>query len=277
MEDKRDRVACWVDRATRGIRFGPDRRAVARELEDHLEDKTAELVRLYQLPLEEARAQAEGQMGDAEEIGRALARLHRPWLGFLWQGSRILLGLVCLALFCNLCYWGDDAFLGDDPYSELWDWDGLPKWSESRFVGGEEDGLLWTAQPGDRVELGTHRLELSRAALWQEEQGRVLYLYLKLTTPFFWERGALEQEWMRAEDSTGQTYPLDRRLLPPLPSEQPLPPDRLESGGFGPFHCGQVLKLYDVPEQAEWIRISYGEAGVEIFTMTVELGEGAEG
>lgn len=58
------------------------------ELEAHLEDKTADLVRIFpDLGRQEAERQAVEQMGDAEEIGKELARLHRPWPRYLWQAS----------------------------------------------------------------------------------------------------------------------------------------------------------------------------------------------
>ena len=69
----------WLDRAAAGIRSRPDREAVRAELEAHLEDKTADLVRIFpDLGRQEAERQAVEQMGDAEEIGKELARLHRP-------------------------------------------------------------------------------------------------------------------------------------------------------------------------------------------------------
>ena len=37
----------WLDRAAAGIRSRPDREAVRAELEAHLEDKTADLVRIF--------------------------------------------------------------------------------------------------------------------------------------------------------------------------------------------------------------------------------------
>ena len=37
----------WLDTAVSGIRFGPDRKAVRAELEGHIEDKTADLQRIF--------------------------------------------------------------------------------------------------------------------------------------------------------------------------------------------------------------------------------------
>ena len=36
-------------------------------------------------------------MGDPGEIGRELAKIHRPWLGYLWRCSQILTGVLLSA------------------------------------------------------------------------------------------------------------------------------------------------------------------------------------
>ena len=90
-------LARWLDTATRGIRFKPDRAAVRAELAAHLEDKRADLQRIFpDLSPEEAEVRALAAMGDPEELGRELANIHRPWLGYLWVASRVL--CVCMVL-----------------------------------------------------------------------------------------------------------------------------------------------------------------------------------
>ena len=37
---------------------------------------------------EDAEARALEDMGDPEEIGKELARIHKPWLGYLWRASK---------------------------------------------------------------------------------------------------------------------------------------------------------------------------------------------
>ena len=56
----------WLDTATRGIRFRPDRAAVRAELAAHLEDKTADFQRIFpDMTGEEAERRAVDEMGDA--------------------------------------------------------------------------------------------------------------------------------------------------------------------------------------------------------------------
>ena len=107
MDDKAFQT--WLDTAVKGIRFGPDRRAVRSELAGHLEDKAADLRRIFpDLTDEEAQERTLAGMGDAAEIGKQLARVHKPWLGYLWRVSQVLLAL------CLIWYLGFNIALGDD-------------------------------------------------------------------------------------------------------------------------------------------------------------------
>ena len=83
MKMERDPVGQWLDAATKAIRFGPDRRTVRSELSAHLEDKALDFQRIFPgLTQEEAQDRAAAEMGDPEEIGKELARLHKPLLGY---------------------------------------------------------------------------------------------------------------------------------------------------------------------------------------------------
>ena len=87
----------WLDAATRSIRFKPDRAAVRSELEAHLEDKRADLQRIFpDLSHQEAESRALAAMGDPEALGRELAKIHKPWLGYLWRLSQVL--CICMIL-----------------------------------------------------------------------------------------------------------------------------------------------------------------------------------
>ena len=47
MESGKHPVAQWLDKATEGIQFGPDRKAVRAELDGHLDDKIQDLQRIF--------------------------------------------------------------------------------------------------------------------------------------------------------------------------------------------------------------------------------------
>ena len=85
----------WKATVLERVRFRPDRQAIAVELTAHYEDHVRDLERL-DYPPELAKQRALDAMGDPELIGRALDRVHKPWLGWLWMASRALLTMACL-------------------------------------------------------------------------------------------------------------------------------------------------------------------------------------
>ena len=155
MERRNEAAVRWLDTAVGGIRFGPDRAAVREELEAHMEDKAADLQRIFPgISREEAEERALSEMGDPAEIGKELARVHKPWLGWLWRASGVLLALVLIAFLGLNFALGDDAFLGDDSDAEFWDFDAMPfdrgrmDWYETTYLHGEDPGQLLTFSPG---------------------------------------------------------------------------------------------------------------------------------
>ncbi len=276
---ERDQKNTWLDTAVRLIRFGPDRREVRAELEAHLEDKLEDYRRLFpDMTGEEAEERALKEMGDAEKIGAALGKLHKPWLGYLWTASRALLAAGFLWLLAIGFFQGEDAFLGDDPRSEWWDTDGLPRSAvmgdsdDIRYLPGEDPDQLLTLEPGLRAEVNGQNISLLRTALWREEDGRqALYCYLRVDTWRFWERGVLREGWMRVTDSRGNAYSLGTDA-PEDPKTGALL-NGMTQMGFGPFHSGYELYLKEWDPEAEWVRLDYGP-GEPVFTFTVDLEEG---
>jgi hypothetical protein len=85
----------WVEQAVGHIRFKPDRAAVEEELLAHLEDRAEDILRQKQMPVYDAEKLALKAMGDADEVGQQLNKVHKAWLGYLWLWSRRVL-IVCL-------------------------------------------------------------------------------------------------------------------------------------------------------------------------------------
>ena len=80
----------WCGNVVSYVRFQPDHAAIRKELLAHLEDNCADFQRIGYEP-EEARQKALEAMGSAEEVGKAMDKAHKPWLGWLWKGSRVTL------------------------------------------------------------------------------------------------------------------------------------------------------------------------------------------
>ena len=99
MKNKFPRFDAWLTTAVSGIRFPMDQEDVRRELSDHFEDKTLDLMRIFpDISPERAEELALARMGDAEELKEELARIHKPFAGYLWAASVWLLFLAVMAL-----------------------------------------------------------------------------------------------------------------------------------------------------------------------------------
>ncbi|MGI6031142.1 MAG: hypothetical protein ACOX7F_06535 [Eubacteriales bacterium] len=243
----------WLERATRLIRFGPDRRAAEEELDAHWEDSLEQLLRDHpEMERQEAEQRVAGRMGDPDEVGRALARLHRPWWGWLWRASQLALA-AAVAAVCLLTI-RQGGVLGDDPYAEWWDGDLLPRYAEERYQPGQE-GCLWTRPAEWGREVSGQHLRAGWAALYEEEGQRVLYLTLRLSNWRAWELGVLWAEEFALTDDVGNQYALGL--------EGPIGPDgelysRLQICGYGPFHRNYELRVYGIASEAQRLWLEYG-------------------
>ena len=101
----------WMETVLREVRFTPDRKRIRQELLEHMEDRMEEYLDAMGAygdsddgpDFDEALKKAEGRlmdsMGDPVKLGRELNQQHKPWLGWLWMASRVLLRVsVCLVV-----------------------------------------------------------------------------------------------------------------------------------------------------------------------------------
>ena len=91
----RSNFQIWVNAVCEQVRFRPDHRSIEFELRDHYEEHVRDLLRLGR-PRELAEERALEAMGNAQEVGRALNKVHKPWLGWLWEASRALVLLLAV-------------------------------------------------------------------------------------------------------------------------------------------------------------------------------------
>lgn len=200
----------WLDAATRGIRFKPDRMAVRAELFAHLEDKQADLRRIFpDMTRGEAERRALESMGDPAELGRELAKIHKPWLGYLWVASRWAAILAAVAIAASVLLGG--TWLEDVRW-RVEDWldnsegevisralyeDGEPRWEGERLA---------VYAPEAETRLGRCTISVPRAALWEEQGENTLYLELRLSYDLPWERSEGPLPYLWAEDDQGNRY-----------------------------------------------------------------------
>ena len=254
----------WLDTAVSGIRFKPDRAAVRAELEGHLEDKTADLHRIFpDIPEEEARARALNSMGDPEEIKTELARVHKAWLAYLWAISRNI--VICgLGVFLGGLLFGgpNDWYDSNDRMADMYAQYTLELTPDSREIS--VDGYTISMVEAKGRPAGTAENIIG------------LCVRLRMAGPRFWAlNGQGLCDRMEAEDSQGNRYvQIDEQF--DIPQEERSDPFCCVAGndnGRGPFHRDYDLYVLNVDPAAQWVRLEYDWLGRN-FSMTVELKEG---
>ena len=231
-----NRMQMWLNTAVSGIRFKPDREAVEEELRGHFEDKVADLQRIFHISQEEAEEMALGQMGDAEEIGREMAEIHKPWLGWLWQASQAALLLSVILWLLSCVYHGEPLPLrhGEEP-----------EWPS--FSCAEE------------LELGQYKFRVKEAWLEQDDGAWELNVEWKVTSLRFWEPiGHIQSYFWSAEDDLGNEYCTYADRYYGNYDGIRVASDMAEQDGLG----WTVLQTVpQVPENAQWVKLSYDHAG----------------
>ena len=232
----------WLDTATAKIRFRPDRRAVRRELEAHLED-----LREHTGLTEEAALEA---MGDPGRIAEELGRIHRPWLGYLWRASQI--ALAGTAVFCCLL-----AILAEAAYQPL-----------GRLAGGLESLLAPVpimeaaeereVSSGMAVETGGYTIRAERAVLRRDEDGPwTLAVDLRIGLGWRREPLILQNAWSGARSSAGACG------------------QRTAAYSASWLFWQKACTAVEVPEDAEWAELDFGW-GERRRTLRIDLTEEAE-
>ena len=253
----------WLDEATRGIRFGPDRRAVSEELAAHLEDKTADLQRIFpDMTESEVWDRTLKEMGDPRELGKELAKIHRPWLGYLWRASQAALAAALLVLvLVGIHVIGGSSALGG--------WYGR---ESSRREN--QDGIVLLAAGEETVELEGCTLSLDEAVLWSGPDGeRTMELCLRADSLRFWEKGGRQFKHISATDDLGSHYASEYEWSVRAASLRRHIYVYLD--GWGPFHQSYRVQVRGIAPEAEWIRLEYRLLG-RSFSLNVDLTKEAE-
>ena len=277
MKESREKTDKWLDKATAAIRFGPDRRAVRSELSAHLEDKALDFQRIFpDLTQEEAQNRAASEMGDPAEIGRELARLHKPLLGYAWLASKVLLGVVIGAgvlLFANRTYQYGLSNLLDGPHSWYGDYD--PPIA-AIYKGVELDYLGPLADSGP-VQAGEYTFSTDCGELWNVTMGngetsRVVYFQLEVRHPRPMEQlNYLVEETMWAQDDRGGVILSQRdyfdMVYPERGGRKVLHFDRLDDGIFTDRY---EVSLEITDRSAQRVDLRYTEIGADL-TIPISL------
>ena len=257
MDQDNSRQNQWLDTAVDGIRFGPDRRAVRAELQAHLEDKAADFRRIFpDMAGEEAEERAVAEMGDAAEIGKELARIHKPWLGYLWRASKwIAILSVVLLMATNI--------LKNDYYQSA----GYPLWGGFSTVRGRTEG--------EKIRLGGYTFQIVGAAYldyvqdWREVDDR-LQVYIRVSTPRFWER--IDQDGLQNAltlvDGAGREWSMRPVVIGPG-EEAPEQMSGLFRAEWGLFHDTYLVDAETTWQEGDRIQLEFA-FGKGSFTLAVD-------
>jgi len=260
----------WLSAAVGGIRFKPDRAAVEQELREHIEDKTADLMRIFPgMTGAEAEERALSGMGDPKELGKELAKIHKPWLGYLWRASQALLGAAALAALFFVIL--QPSFFNQLENNDQADW------YDHRYYGIQPHE--WAPPPA--VEVGDYTLEVTRAARWEENwsspEGEIVQRWesgvftLRVTAPWPWERPPAANQGLEynftATDSGGKVFSFRNDPLADFfeQDEQPM-----QQGAAGLLWREYEMYCPDITPGAEWLLLEY-DFGGRAFTIRVEL------
>lgn len=195
----------WVTEVLECVRFRPDRKAIQLELEAHYEDHVKDLERIgYDHDL--ARERALGAMGDPVEVGQALDKAHKPWLGWIWLASKwgfVICGvlLLCMASYTegynirhDLHLMQQQADYEPDGYSLEPD---NPAYSRAAVT------------QGGTVERSGYSISIPYAALWwnELEKNYNMVAILRTEDNRFWDHGPYRAlQTLSMTDNTGGEF-----------------------------------------------------------------------
>lgn len=243
----------WRATVLERVRFKPDRAAIASELTAHYEDHVYDLERVgYERELAKQRALA--AMGDAEEVGCALDRVHKPWLGWLWKVSRWLLAVSCLLLVWSVMICG----LPD-----------VGAWLRPSTILGslsEDDGRALACPPDVKMgpyTLHTEEVRYAEGAAPREGKNSLILSMTSTTWQFWLEGPSFYYNYLEAVDSNGVDY--SAYHAPYITGSGP---------NTGHFQNAFWIQVDGIENNPEWIEITYKGAG---WTIHVDLPGGEEG
>ena len=274
MKSNRLAFQSWCSRAASHIRFKADRPDVELELLEHMEDHFDALVQ-EGLTAQETERQTLAAMGDADETGAALAKVHKPYLGWLYVAAKWLVALSAVLLLMVSCSTGMD-FSG---YGFPEPFQGLATESDETYR--REITYLYP-NCTDKCNGYTFSLPVvaHRRGTWVEKQENMpqtyeaVYFVLEAAHPLPWA-GSPDglRESIYAVDSEGNLYPSRCQKVSHSDYEE-----REVCGN----PVGRTLLRYrfqmwisTLDPDAEWVELRYGRMGYS-FALRIDLTEGGD-
>lgn len=274
------RMDDWCAKASAYVKYKPDRKAVEEELLGHIEDRCEAFLAAGML-LRDAESAAVRAMGDADEVGRGLAKSHNPFFGYVLTATKVLL---CIAVICVLfAAFRARERLGIYPQAgDALSWNESLFTDEYRETAGEGYSYRFTRtlylEPSCTVESDGYKFKVARVAEWysdfenEEAAGEeyLMYLTVKATNPLPWAGYPEAVRWFTVTDSFGNVY--DNMWNSAYSYEKSFAGNPVSRTLFS--YTYEMWLSYYVPG-AEWIELQYFRDGRSI-ALRIDLTEGVQ-
>jgi len=198
------------------MKFRPDREAVRRELEAHMEDRRADFL-ATELTEQEAEAAVVRAMGDAKQVGKLLNKAHAPLLGYAWLLSKWLCILLVISMVVVFFWESDPVWYWNHYAATIFGWQS-PCACEVQFEEFQDFETRQPVETGLTLREGAYRLTLDHGFYYINpiEDGGEQYLTLafRIEADRFWQIApqGFEND-LCAVDDQGSEYKLEGSSL----------------------------------------------------------------
>ncbi len=255
----------WCYCATMKIKYRPDRKAVSRELQQHIEDRYESFISRG-IPHEIAVEKTLEAMGDPKVLASQLAAIHRPFWPYLMVVSRCILIVMIMISIVSM-----SLFFYDDPFSEL-----SSHYTEI-FSTASPDRFLYVEPDGsDSADGYTYTL---KKAAWlhdsyEREDGSIketntIYVLVEVYNPRPWAESPKALDWFWAEDSLGNYYYNGQERLT---SDDRCVYGNTYKTGFFTYALELRIQNPNTAElqEARWLDLRYDRSGRDI-TLRIDM------
>lgn len=193
----------WIVLSTAHIAFPPDRKPVAEEIRASYEDHRDALIEAGESS-DRAAYLALQAMGDPDEAGELLAKVHKPWLGWAWKVSRWVLGILIIAFL-----WGFGA--GISGYSMLPEYfmhGAAAPWLEEEIPQDGKWAILKSGTCAKSATAGDYIITVERARImnYTEYDDPFCVVLLRLDSPWILKMPRAFPSMLQARDDKGVLY-----------------------------------------------------------------------
>ena len=265
----------WIILSTAHIAFPPDRKPVAEEIRASYEDHRDALIEAGESEEQASRLALEA-LGDPNEAGELLAKVHKPWLGWAWKVSRYALLAVGVALFITL----NRLMMGDLPDLRTSD---INFWqSTEAAIGAGEITVLEEGSCPEAVRASDYKIRVKEAKVIQdparEQQGYNAFVVLQVNgVPWLGSPGAFRMR-LQAQDNLGTIY--ENRCQTGNSYQFSSMTHWCEEGPS--LYSSRMIRIFGthyywvdldhVPDNVEWIDLYYDHADTQ-FSLRIDLQE----